>query len=36
MKSKKSNALRETFGTLKLKKATDEIMEEIDEEGWDE
>lgn len=34
--TKKRNALRETFGTLKFKKATDEILKESDEEAWDE
>ncbi len=34
--TKKGNALRETFGTLKFKKATDEILKESDEEAWDE
>lgn len=33
---KKSNALRLTFGTLKLKRKTADILKEIDEEGWDE
>ena len=34
--TKKRNALRETFGTLKFKKATDEILKESDEEAWNE
>ena len=34
--TKKRNALRETFGTLKFKKTTDEILKESDEEAWDE
>lgn len=33
---KKSNALRETFGKLKLKRTTEQIMKEIREESWDE
>jgi len=33
---KKTNALKETFGTLKFKKTTDEILKEIKEESWDE
>jgi hypothetical protein len=32
---KKSNPLKETFGILKLKKSTDELLKEIDKEGWD-
>ncbi len=32
----KTSALEETFGMLKLKKSTDKILEEIDEEGWSE
>lgn len=32
--AKKSNALKDTFGTLKFKKSTDKIMEEIDKEAW--
>ncbi|MEK6837174.1 MAG: AbrB/MazE/SpoVT family DNA-binding domain-containing protein [Nanoarchaeota archaeon] len=34
--TKKRNALRETFGTLKFKKATEQILKESDEEAWDE
>lgn len=34
--SKKRNTLKETFGTLKLKKSTDKILRESDEEAWDE
>ncbi|MFO8016081.1 MAG: AbrB/MazE/SpoVT family DNA-binding domain-containing protein [Candidatus Woesearchaeota archaeon] len=33
---KKSNALKETFNTLKFKRSTDEILKEVDEEGWNE
>ena len=33
---KKTNVLKETFGQLPhWKKSTDQIMKEIDEEGWD-
>ncbi len=31
---KKTNVLREVFGKLKLKRSTDQILKEIDEEGW--
>ena len=34
--SKKSNVLRETFGTMKFKKSTDQIMREMDKELWPE
>lgn len=34
--AKRTNALKETFGTLTFKKSTDEILKESDEEGWDE
>ena len=34
--SKKTNVLRETFGTMKFKKYTDEMMKEIDKELWPE
>jgi antitoxin component of MazEF toxin-antitoxin module len=33
---KKSNALKETFGTFKFKRSTEEILKEADEESWDE
>ncbi|HLC85983.1 MAG TPA: AbrB/MazE/SpoVT family DNA-binding domain-containing protein [Candidatus Nanoarchaeia archaeon] len=33
---KKTNALRETFGKLKFKRTTDDILKEVDEESWDE
>ncbi|MFA4855663.1 MAG: AbrB/MazE/SpoVT family DNA-binding domain-containing protein [archaeon] len=32
----KNNPLKETFGILKLKRPTEEILGEIDKEGWDE
>jgi len=31
---KKSNPLKETFGILRLKRSTDEILKEIDKESW--
>ena len=33
---KKTNVLKETFGTFKFKKSTQEMMDDIDKEGWDE
>ena len=33
---KKTNPIKKTFGILKFKKSTDEILEESDEECWDE
>lgn len=33
---KEHNPLKETFGILKLKRRTDEILKEIDKEGWNE
>ena len=33
---KKTNVLKETFGTFKFKKTTQEMLDEIDKEGWDE
>ena len=33
---KKTNVLRETFGTMKLKRSTQEILDESDREDWDE
>ena len=33
---KKTNVLRETFGTFKFKRSTQEILDESDREGWDE
>ena len=34
--AKKTNVLRETFGTMKFKKTTDQMMREIDKELWPE
>lgn len=34
--AKKTNVLKETFGTMKFKKSTDEMMREIDKELWGE
>ena len=34
--TKKKNPLRETFGTVKLKRSTQEILDESDKEDWDE
>ena len=33
---KKNNVLKETFGTFKFKKSTEEMMREIDKELWHE
>ena len=33
---KKTNVLKETFGTFKFKKSTQEMLDEIDREAWDE
>ena len=33
---KRTSALKETFGTLKLKKTTQEILDESDRQDWDE
>lgn len=33
---KKSNPIKETFGTLKFKKSTDEMLKETDEELWND
>ena len=33
--TKKTNVLKETFGTLKLKRTTQEILDESDREDWD-
>ncbi len=33
---KKTNVLKETFGTMKFSKSTDEMMREIDKELWPE
>ena len=34
--AKRTNVLKETFGTLKFKKSTDEMMRELDRELWGE
>lgn len=34
--TKKENPLKETFGRLKFNKSTQEILNESDEESWDE
>ena len=34
--SKKTNVLKETFGTFKFNKKTQEMLDEIDKESWDE
>jgi len=34
--SRKKNPLKETFGTVKLKKSTEQMLKESDEEAWDE
>ena len=34
--AKRTNVLKETFGTFKFKKSTDEMMREIDKELWRE
>ena len=34
--TKKKNPLKETFGKLKFKKSTKELLEESDREAWDE
>ena len=34
--TKKKNPLKETFGKLKFKKSTKELLKEGDEESWDE
>ena len=33
---KNANSLKETFGTLKFKKSTQQILRESDREAWDE
>lgn len=33
---KKGNPLKETFGIIRFKRSTKEILKEIDKEGWDE
>ena len=32
----KKNPLKETFGTFKFKKSTQEMLDESDKEAWDE
>lgn len=34
--TKKTNVLRETFGTMKFKRSTQEILDESDREDWNE
>ena len=34
--SKKRNPLKETFGTVKLRRSTKEMLDESDREAWDE
>ena len=34
--TKKTNVLKETFGTMKFKRSTQEILDESDREDWDE
>ncbi len=36
MNKKKSNVLKETFGTFKFKKPVEQMMKEIDEELYDD
>ncbi|MBS3123446.1 AbrB/MazE/SpoVT family DNA-binding domain-containing protein [Candidatus Woesearchaeota archaeon] len=31
---KKNKLIKEVFGKLKLKRSTEEILKEVDEEGW--
>jgi len=33
---KKGNPLKATFGIIKFKRSTEEILREIDKEGWNE
>ena len=33
---KKGNPLKETFGTLKFKKSTQQMLKQSDRESWDE
>ena len=33
---KRTNVLKETFGTAKFKRSTQEILDESDRENWDE
>ena len=34
--AKRTNVLKETFGTMKFKRSTQEILDESDREDWDE
>ena len=34
--TKRTNVLKETFGTMKFKRSTQEILDESDREDWDE
>jgi len=34
--TKQENPLKKHFGSFKFKKSTDEMLKEVDEEGWDE
>ena len=34
--NKKKNPLKETFGIMKFKRSTEEILKDIDKEAWDE
>lgn len=34
--AKKTNVLKETFGTMKFKRSTQEMLDESDREDWDE
>ncbi len=34
--AKRTNVLKETFGTFKFNKTTQEMLDEIDRESWDE
>lgn len=34
--TKKTNVLKETFGTMKFKRSTQEILDESDREDWNE
>ncbi|MBI2647384.1 AbrB/MazE/SpoVT family DNA-binding domain-containing protein [Candidatus Woesearchaeota archaeon] len=33
--TKRRNVLKETFGTFKFRKSTQEMLDEIDRESWD-
>jgi len=34
--NKKGNPLKNTFGIIKFKRSTEEILREIDKDGWNE